>query len=168
MLDLYSLVVYPLIYIFPAYAANGAPILFGGRGGPLDRGRKFRNRRIFGDNKTIFGTLSALICGVLTGIIYIQFPQLSFMLPIAIMLALGAVFGDLLGSFIKRQLQLRPGSGFPIMDQYGFFIFALAFAFWLGNLPSVYGLLFITVLTGVLHVFTNRGAHKLKLKSVPW
>lgn len=168
MLDVYNTIVYPVIYIFPAYAANGAPILFGGRGGPLDRERKFKGKRIFGDNKTVFGTISALACGVITGIIYVQFPQLSFMLPIAVMLTLGAVFGDLLGSFIKRQLQLKPGTGFPVMDQYGFFIFALLFAFWLGNLPNIYGLLFIAILTGVLHVFTNRGAHRLKLKSVPW
>ena len=167
-MDLYGIVVYPLIYIFPAYAANGAPILFGGRGGPLDFGRRFRHRRVFGDNKTIGGTISALIAGIFVGLIYIQFPQLGFMLPIAIMLTLGAIFGDLLGSFIKRQLNLRSGTSFPIMDQYGFYIFALLFAFWLGYLPSLYGLVFITILTGVLHVFTNRGAHRLSLKKVPW
>lgn len=28
--NLYPIILYPLIYIFPAYAANGAPVVFGG------------------------------------------------------------------------------------------------------------------------------------------
>ena len=34
---------YPIIYIFPAYAANGAPVLFGG-GKPLDLGKKIKEK----------------------------------------------------------------------------------------------------------------------------
>ncbi len=90
------------------------------------------------------------------------------MLPIAVMLTLGANFGDLLGSFIKRRISFKPGRSFPVMDQYGFFIFALLFAFWLGHMPGAYGLLFLIVLTGAMHVLTNMGANRLKLKDVPW
>ncbi len=165
--DLFSIVIYPIIYIFPAYAANGAPVLFGA-GKPLDLKRKFRGKRVFGDNKTRRGTLSAIVVGILTGAVYIQFKSLSFMLPIAVMLTLGAIFGDLLGSFIKRQCGYKPGKGIPILDQYGFFVFALAFALPMGNLPNAYGLLFITALTGILHPLTNAIAHALKLKEVPW
>ena len=162
---LYSLLIYPIIYIFPAYAANGAPVLFGG-GKPLDMKRKFMGKRIFGDHKTVRGTLSSLVCGTLVGIIY--YPFLAYMLPIAIMLTVGANFGDLVGSFIKRRISMKPGRSLPIMDQYGFFIFALIFAFWLGHMPGVYGLAVLVILTGALHVLTNRGANKLKLKEVPW
>ncbi len=162
---IYNLIIYPIIYIFPAYAANGAPILFGG-GAPLDFGRKWRGKRIFGNNKTIRGTASAIAIGILAGALEsLAFP---FMLKISIMLALGAVFGDLLGSFIKRRLGYRSGHSFPVMDQFGFVVFALAFAFWLGNLPTLYGIAFIAVLTGVMHPLTNMGANRLKLKSVPW
>lgn len=162
---LYSLILYPILYIFPAYAANGAPILFGG-GAPLDFKRKWKGKRIFGDNKTIRGTASAIIIGVIAGgLESILFP---YMLPISVLLALGAVFGDLLGSFIKRRMDYKSGHAFPIMDQFGFVIFALIFAFWLGNLPMWYGLVFILVMTGILHPLTNLGAHLLKLKKVPW
>jgi CDP-2,3-bis-(O-geranylgeranyl)-sn-glycerol synthase len=164
---LFYTILYPIIYIFPAYAANGAPVLFGA-GRPLDFGRKFRGKRIFGDNKTRRGTLSAIVVGILTGVIYIQFKALAYMLPIAIMLTAGAIFGDLFGSFIKRQLGHKPGKGIPILDQYGFYVFALVFALPFGNLPDAYGLIFITVLTGILHPLTNALAHGLKLKEVPW
>ncbi len=162
---IYNLIIYPIIYIFPAYAANGAPVLFGG-GAPLDFKRKIGGKRIFGDNKTIRGTAAALLIGILAGALEsLAFP---FMLKIAILLTIGAIFGDLLGSFIKRRLDFKSGRSFPIMDQFGFVVCALIFAFWLGNLPMLYGLAFIIVLTGVLHPLTNVGAHLLKLKSVPW
>ena len=93
---------------------------------------------------------------------------LPYMLPIAILSTIGANFGDLLGSFIKRRLGHTSGKSFPIMDQYGFYLFALLFALPLGHLPTLYGLVFITVLTGILHLLTNVGAHRLKLKAVPW
>ncbi len=162
---IYLVFLYPIIYIFPSYAANGAPILFGG-GKPLDMGKKINGKRIFGNNKTIRGTVSSLICGIAIGLI--EYPFLHYMLPIAILLTFGANLGDLFGSFVKRRLNLPKGASFPIMDQYGFFVFAILFALPLGHLPGIYGILFLVILTGIAHVSTNRGAHKLKLKKVPW
>jgi CDP-2,3-bis-(O-geranylgeranyl)-sn-glycerol synthase len=161
----YLTFLYPIIYIFPAYAANGAPILFGG-GRPLDGKAKLWGKRIFGDNKTVRGTVSSLLCGLAVGLI--EYPFFHYMLPIAVLLAIGANVGDLLGSFIKRRLNVEKGASFPILDQYGFFVFALLFAFPLVHMPSIYGIIFLIVLTGLAHIFTNRGAHKLKLKKVPW
>ncbi len=165
LLFIFQAFLYPIIYIFPAYAANGAPVIFGG-GAPIDRKAKLRGRRVFGNNKTIRGAVAGIVAGSAVGLI--EYPFLHFMLPIAVLLAVGAISGDLVGSFIKRQLGVRPGNGFPIMDQYGFFIVALLFAFSLGHMPSLYGMLFLIVLTGLLHVATNRGAYALHLKSVPW
>lgn len=162
---MYLVFLYPIIYIFPAYAANGAPILFGG-GKPLDLGHKINGKRIFGNNKTVRGTVSSLIVGTVIGLI--EYPFLHYMLPIAILLAIGANFGDLLGSFVKRRLNIRHGASFPVMDQYGFFLFALLFALPLSHLPGLYGILFLVVLTGAAHVLTNIGAYRLKLKKVPW
>jgi CDP-2,3-bis-(O-geranylgeranyl)-sn-glycerol synthase len=163
---LYLYILYPIIYIFPAYAANGAPILFGGRGGPLDRGKKLGGKRILGDNKTVIGTISSLVVGIVVGLI--EYPFLHYMLAIAILLTIGAIFGDLIGSFIKRRMNYKHGASFPVLDQYGFFIFAMLFALPLGHLPDIPGIIFLVVLTGILHVMTNRGANKLKLKDVPW
>ncbi len=162
---IYLYLIYPIIYIFPAYAANGAPILFGG-GSPLDRKAKLKGKRIFGDNKTVRGTASMLIAGTAVGLI--EYPFLHYMLPISFMLALGTALGDLLGSFMKRRMRIPKGNSLPVMDQYGFFIFALLLALPLGHLPGIYGLAFLVVLTGAMHVLTNIGAHRLRLKDVPW
>jgi CDP-2,3-bis-(O-geranylgeranyl)-sn-glycerol synthase len=167
-LDIYSLIIYPIIFIFPAYAANALPVIFSGWG-PIDFGKKFGGKRIFGDHKTIRGTLSGLIGGILAGYLEMVIFGLGFMLAASVPITIGALFGDMLGSFIKRRMNLRSGHRAPIMDQYGFFIFALLFALpFLSDFPTWYGLLFIAVLTGILHVVANIVAHRLKLKKVPW
>ena len=120
--DLYNYIVYPLLFILPAYIANGAPVLFGG-GAPLDMGKRFRRRRIFGDNKTIRGTAFMMVGAIVVGLA--EYPILHFMVYISILLGIGTIAGDLLGSFIKRQMRMNPGRSLPIMDQYGFFIFAI-------------------------------------------
>jgi CDP-2,3-bis-(O-geranylgeranyl)-sn-glycerol synthase len=166
-LDLiYLYIIYPIIYIFPAYAANGAPILFGGGKTPLDFKKRINGKRIFGDHKTVKGTVSSLIVGVLVGLI--EYPFLHYMLLVAIILTIGANFGDLFGSFIKRRIDFKSGKSFPILDQYGFFLFAILFALPLGHLPTLVGIVFLVILTGIAHVLTNKGANKLKLKEVPW
>ena len=163
--NLFAIIIYSLIYIFPAYVANGAPVIFGG-GKPLDFGRKFMGKRILGSSKTIKGAVAGIMAGTIIGIVeYNLFP---YMLCISVALAFGAIFGDALGSFIKRRIDLKPGATLPIFDQYGFLAFALLFALPLGHLPNLYGLLFIVILTGPLHLFTNICANRLKLKSVPW
>lgn len=87
---LYSALIYPIIYIFPAYAANGAPVLFGD-GKPLDMGKKLHGKRIFGNNKTRRGTVSALVCGIAVGVI--EYPFFHYMLYVAVLLTVGAIAG---------------------------------------------------------------------------
>lgn len=162
---LFDTFAYPLLYILPAYIANGAPVIFGG-GAPLDMHRKIGKKRIFGNNKTFRGTAFMMLGAIVIGLA--EYPFFKYMLAIAVLLGIGTILGDLIGSFIKRRIELKPGRPFPIMDQYGFFIFALILAYPLGHLPDTYGLIFIIILTGVMHLLTNIGAHLLKLKDVPW
>lgn len=162
---IYQIAVYPIIYILPAYVANGAPVVFGG-GKPLDLNKKLFGKSVFGPHKTVRGLVAGLLAGfAVAGIESIFLP---YMLAIGIMLSIGTHVGDLLGSFAKRRLGIASGISVPLTDQYLFFVFALLFAFPLGNLPDAYGILFLLALTGILHVLTNIGAHRLKLKEVPW
>ncbi len=161
----YDSFIYPIIYILPAYVANGAPVIFGG-GKPLDMGRTFRGVRIFGDHKTVRGLVFGIFSGAAIGLIESIF--IPYMLFSGILLSLGAHVGDLLGSFIKRQIGIKEGGKLPFIDQYLFFAFAILLALPLGHIPNYVGLLFLIVLTGILHVATNIGAYKLKLKKVPW
>ena len=159
------MILFPIIYIFPAYVANGAPVIFGG-GTPIDMNRRFRGKPIFGKHKTIrgfvFGVASGIIIGALESV------ALPYMLAIGIALSFGTLFGDMLGSFIKRQIGFKEGKDVFLMDQYLFLVVAMLFALPLGHLPELYGIIFIILLTGVLHKLTNYIAHKAKLKEVPW
>ncbi|MGC8628676.1 MAG: CDP-2,3-bis-(O-geranylgeranyl)-sn-glycerol synthase [Candidatus Micrarchaeia archaeon] len=162
---IYSVFVYPLIFILPAYVANGAPVIFGG-GIPLDFGKKIRGKRIFGDHKTVRGLLAGILSGsIIAGIEAVFLP---FMLVEGIAMSFGAHAGDLLGSFAKRQMGLKEGASVKFLDQYLFFFFALAFAYPFGNMPNASGLLFLVIITYLLHVSTNKVAYVLKLKKVPW
>ncbi|MEM0149908.1 MAG: CDP-archaeol synthase, partial [Candidatus Micrarchaeaceae archaeon] len=146
---------------------NGAPVIFGGKR-PLDFNRKINGKRLFGAHKTVRGTASSIIAGIAAGAIEAIF--LPYMLIASVLLTIGANIGDLLGSFIKRRMDMKPGKSLPVMDQYGFFIFALIVAYPMAymHFPDAYGIIFLIVLTGALHILTNRGAHRLKLKEVPW
>lgn len=162
---IYQLILYPIIYILPAYVANGAPVIFGG-GGPLDFNLKIGKKPLFGKNKTIRGTFSGIASGIIIGAI--ESTAFPYMLIASIPLAVGAICGDLFGSAIKRRIGMKSGASLPILDQFGFVIFALIFAIPIGHMPSAYGIAFIALLTLILHPLTNLIANKLKLKSVPW
>jgi len=180
-------------YVIPAYVANGLAVVTGG-GTPIDLGRKFRDgRRIFGDGKTIRGFTGGVICGFLAGLLqmiaaphlnsFIQQlitayglnPAISFSAeaivytpPLrAFLLALGGLTGDLVGSFIKRRLNLERGRPAPLIDQLDFICFALLFSYFISPISWEY-IVILIVLTPIIHLIANIVAYWLKLKSVPW
>ncbi|RLI43959.1 CDP-2,3-bis-(O-geranylgeranyl)-sn-glycerol synthase [Candidatus Bathyarchaeota archaeon] len=160
-----------LYYILPAYCANGAPVIFGG-GKPLDFGKKFLDGKpIFGSHKTIRGFISGLAIGTFVGLIQWVFGAsvgyLKVDVPLGFALSLGAMTGDLLGSFIKRRLNLKPGASLPIIDQMSFVVVALAFGY-LIEPPTPTEVIIILLLTGLLHLLTNKIAYHLRIKRTPW
>jgi len=164
-LDLYALLIYPIIYILPAYVANGAPVIFGG-GRSIDFNKKLFGKRIFGSHKTIRGLVAGIASGIIVAAAESVF--LPYMLEIGLLLAVGTHVGDLLNSFIKRQAGMKPGARAPLLDQYMFFVVAVLFALPMGHLPGVIGMLFLIALTGLLHKLTNVGANRIGLKKVSW
>ena len=84
------------------------------------------------------------------------------------MSSLGALVGDLVGSFVKRRVGLERGAQAPLLDQLGFYVFALLFLYAVGvTFPLPDEILWAAVIYG-LHRATNWAAYKLGLKSVPW
>jgi len=169
-------------FIIPAYAANGIPPLARGSH-PLDFGRKYRGKRILGDGKTIEGTVTGFIGGILWGYVLILFQTyvqinpgipinqdiglVEMTMPLIILIVIGALVGDMLGSFVKRRLDMQRGAPFPFIDQLGFVIIAILFALPLYT-PQIGAVLFIIVSTLFVHIFGNYIAYKARLKSVPW
>ncbi len=164
---LYQMIIYPIIYIWPAYVANGAPVIFGrGKRLPLDFNKKLWGKPIFGVHKTVRGLVAGLLAGLLMAGIESLF--IPYMLIVGIALVIGTHAGDLLGSFIKRRIGHEEGAKLFLLDQYPFLILALLFALPFGSMPGAYGIIFLFILTGILHPLTNLAAHRLRIKKVPW
>jgi CDP-2,3-bis-(O-geranylgeranyl)-sn-glycerol synthase len=155
-------------FILPAYVANAAPVVFGG-GSAIDGGKKFIDGRpILGPGKTVKGFAAGLAAGSLIGFIQTILAGGSRIYAlVGILLTIGALIGDLFGSFIKRRLGFPRGKAAPGLDQLGFLVFAILFASPLmtPTLEIFIALLFITLL---IHPATNYCGYKLGLKEKPY
>ncbi|MDD5096840.1 MAG: CDP-archaeol synthase, partial [Candidatus ainarchaeum sp.] len=84
------------------------------------------------------------------------------------LLSVGALLGDALGSFVKRRAGITPGKPF-FLDQLGFIAVGLLLAYPVAYaLYSPEGVLFLLVLSWLLHIVSNAAANRFGLKSVPW
>jgi CDP-2,3-bis-(O-geranylgeranyl)-sn-glycerol synthase len=162
-------IAYALYFIFPAYCANAAPVIFGG-GHPIDAGKVFIDGKpIFGSHKTVRGFFAGLIVGTLVGFVQnAVYPLYQSNLLLGFVLSLGALIGDLLDSFVKRRLGFPPGASFPILDQLDFVVGALLFSLIVPPLPPLNLILIIIVITPPIHLLTNVLAFLLGFKSTPW
>jgi CDP-2,3-bis-(O-geranylgeranyl)-sn-glycerol synthase len=170
----------------PAWIANATPVL-GGGGRPIDGGRFFKDgRRLLGNGKTIRGFIVGIIFGSLTGLgqvlvaphllpllaMFVTItPEMNYVLfmqlPVTILMSFGALVGDLVGSFIKRRVNVESGDPAPVMDQLGFIIMALLFAAPIFDpAPSFVVILIIT--TFFVHWLSNILGYLLGLKKHPW
>lgn len=168
MNGLFHIIVSAIWFILPAYVANATPVVLGG-GRPIDAGKKFIDGRpIFGAGKTVQGFLAGLAAGTFVGLLQgIAAGPLPDYLALGFLLALGALLGDLLGSFIKRRLGIKRGGLAPGLDQLSFVVVALLAASPLA-LPSWEIVLTIIIITLPIHLATNFGGYKLGLKSRPY
>jgi len=150
------------IYLYlPAYLANAAPVICGGSSA-LDGGRVWRDSRpILGSHKTVRGTISGVAVGTAVGLVQMT-PLRGFLL------ALGTIGGDLIVSFVKRRLDLKPGASFLVADQLGFIVAAVALASVVPPPPTWERVVAILVATVPIHFISNFFAWLLKLKSHPW
>lgn len=180
----FSALVSALWIMLPAYVPNPAAVILGG-GPPIDGGASWRDgRRLFGDGKTVRGFILGVLAGVAVGGAELLTQSLAgwqldwYFLPAHTLVtvctfALGALLGDLAKSFIKRRIGKGQGEPWPIADQYdlvagAFLLTALLAPGWLLRNITLPILLWILVLTPVLHRVTNMAGHRLGVKRVPW
>lgn len=166
LMDIVLLIIEALVFIFPAYCANAVPVLAGG-GLSMDFGRNFVDgKRVFGNNKTFRGFFFGLSVGIAVGLVeWMLFDY--YPLLFSLFTPLGALSGDLAAAFLKRRLGIAPGELFPIVDQIDFVIGAIIFALPF-NMISWELVVAIIIITPPVHLLTNFGAYKLKLKKNPW
>jgi len=170
----------------PAWIANSMPVLFGG-GRPIDGGRLYKDgHRIFGDGKTIRGFISGVFLGTLTGVgQYLAAPYLEplmemfvvitpamqyvlyMTIPAAFLLSFGALTGDLIGSFIKRRVDIKSGNPSPVLDQLGFILMGLILAAPFLQPEAAYVIVLVIATLGI-HWISNAVGYLLGLKKHPW
>lgn len=154
-------------FVLPAYIANASPVILGG-GPPIDGGKKFWDgNRILGDGKTIQGFVLGFLAGSATGVIQLQFWWPWEKWEVAILLTLGALLGDLFGSFIKRRFGFKRGRPLPVLDQLDFVIGALLLAS-VFVIPELEIIIILLVITPFIHLGTNLIGYKLGVKSEPY
>jgi CDP-2,3-bis-(O-geranylgeranyl)-sn-glycerol synthase len=149
-------ILFALWFFLPAGIANASPVfankvpLLSKLGMPIDAGRHFRGKRIFGDHKTVRGFVTGTLCGAATGILQyfaftnssfiryfslVEYPSVGMGLALGALLGFGALFGDAVKSFFKRQVGVASGKSWFPFDQTDYIIGGLLFASLVVDLP---------------------------------
>ncbi len=175
-----------LWYFLPAGLANTAPIFAGHLqflkqfNYPLDGYLKFKGKRILGDHKTIRGIIAGIIVGIVVSwmevwlyrefkgireVITLDYNQLNPFL-LGSLAGLGALGGDIVKSFFKRQLSIPSGKSWFPFDQIDYIIGGcLLMSLYMPLSFYQYTLLFI--LWFVLHPVSTYIGYILHLKEKP-
>jgi len=183
--DIFTLVE-GLWIVLPAYAANGLVPLIKYKKNlhPVDFNKQFLGKPLFGKGKSWEGLFLGVMVAVIIALIQqMAFPFLPWFLSeeihgvvlnivpmsalLGLFLGLGAMFGDLLGSFIKRRLGMRRGRAFPILDQDDFVVGAFVFASFLVAIELSWVALYVTI-TPIFHFIASFIGHKLGVKREPY
>jgi CDP-2,3-bis-(O-geranylgeranyl)-sn-glycerol synthase len=180
-------VLFALWFFLPAGLANASPV-FAAKIGvlhpllrPLDFGKKFRGHRILGDNKTWLGILSAVFVGFviialqkygfnhsewirsISGSVNYAQPKIWWLGPV---LGFGALLGDAIESFFKRQIGVSPGHSWFPFDQIDYILGGLILSLVIIRLTT-YEYLLIIVIWLLLHLISSYIGYLLGLKSKP-
>lgn len=174
MIDLVLTSVY---FILPAYFANMLPVLFAKLKLPLG---KPVSEKLFGKNKTIRGLCAAFFGALMVLFVqkYLQeinqlenfrlldYRQINLVLW-GFLFGMGAILGDLVESFFKRRMKIKPGRSWFPFDQLDFIIGSLVFTYPFYRLDWEV-VLIIVFITPLLHFLANLLAYFFGLKKVWW
>ena len=181
------------IWIFiPAGLANMAPViankipLLGVLNIPIDGGKTFRGRRIFGNNKTLRGFFAGFVfalfgillqrwlwrnagapcfqCG--QDIDYSAQLMTTNIFLVATLYSVGALGGDVIESFFKRQLGKKSGSAWFPFDQVDYILGGLLLTWPVVRYSGALALTIVAVFF-VLHIISTIIGYGLGLKDAP-
>lgn len=169
-----------IAFLVPPMIANGAAVItrrFKGvfHGGdvtltPIDGGRTWRGKRLLGDHKTwdgfFFGSLSGVVVGeaVALGAYLLGWREAVLLAVTAPYTSIAALTGDLVSSFLKRRIGLRPGAPLPLLDQLTFYLLAVIVLLAVGFEMTLGDVVVVALLMYSLHVMTNCLAKMCGLK----
>jgi len=147
---------------------------------PVDGGKLFAGKEIFGDHKTWRGLIVATVVG---GVIFLVQRQLILAFPSMVawspfdlrlapwwfgfIFAAGAIGGDLVKSFFKRRFAIPAGSSWYPFDQIDFLLGgAFVASFYYTITPLMW--LIILFFGSIAHIVVNHIGFWLRIKDSPW
>lgn len=180
-------ILFALWFFLPAGIANMAPVIakkipmLHKLAVPVDGGKSFRGRRIFGDHKTVrgfvVGVLSALVIVLMQMFLYAHISwvktiagPVDYSEPVVILLGIalgfGALAGDAIKSFFKRQVGVPSGASWFPYDQIDYIVggILLSLPFYTFSMTTYLAVFLVWFL---IHPIATLIAWLLKLKDSP-
>ena len=147
----------------PLILANLSPVLsaklFPKMNAPVDFNKKWKGKRVFGSHKTWRGVATMMCVGLLSG--YLVLGSIKY----GLLTGVGVVAGDLLTSFIKRKINLKPGASFEPWDS-EILVACVIIATW--DLFNAFEVLGIMLAAPFIYKAFNVLGFMLKLQKNPW
>ncbi|GJL76275.1 CDP-archaeol synthase [Nitrosomonas sp.] len=147
--------------------ANGAPILLrflthNRMTYPVDFGYVFfDDKRLLGNSKTWRGLIGSILTTSLLALL------LGYSIETGLLIASGAMSGDLLSSFIKRRLGMRPSSMAPFLDQIPESLFPSLLVMQIFHLTAL-NILYLVSLFFILELTVSRLLYELGVRKRPY
>lgn len=164
-------------FLLPAGFANMAPIIFNRLpllAVPVDFGLKLNGKEIFGPHKTWRGLAVGVMVAI--AIVYIQKGlsghtasvnlinySSTNLVWLGFLLGFGALVGDMVKSFFKRRINIKPGRPWVPFDQVDWVIGAIVFTEPIKSLSNKQ-ILIALVVFGLSHPLANLLGYGLRFK----
>lgn len=180
-------ILFAIWFLLPAAVANAVPIFAAAipflkkYDAPIDAGKTWRGHALLGPHKTWRGIISGIIISTLIlwlqVILFEHFEWAHYLangvnysyLPVLILgplFAIGALGGDAIESFFKRQKNIKSGGAWVPFDQLDYIIGSVVVSLFFVILsPLQYLLIFIVWF--LLHLLSSYIGYKLGLKKDP-
>lgn len=172
-------ILFALWFFLPAGLANVTPIfasklpILSEMNAPMDFGVKFRGKPLLGTHKTIRGIVSGTFIG--SWVFYLQaqiggttggldYSELTLWL--GVLLAFGALFGDMVKSFAKRQFNVTSGRSWFPFDQLDYILGGLLLSSFVITL-SFKQYILIIIVWFVMHLLSSYVGYLTKFKKDP-
>jgi CDP-2,3-bis-(O-geranylgeranyl)-sn-glycerol synthase len=163
-----------LLFFLPAGIANMFPV-FSNKipvlrdwNTPLDFGKTWRGKRIFGPHKTWRGLVSGTVMGTLVGMIIFGalVNATREIILLSALMSAGALVGDAVESFFKRQRGVASGKPWFPFDQTDYIIGGLLFTLPFGVLPA-WLVIWVFIMYFGLHLISSYIGYLLGFKDAP-
>lgn len=178
---------FALWFLLPAALANAAPVFAAATPAlkqydmPIDGGKIWRGKRVLGEHKTWRGIIAGVIVSTLIlflqVVLYMNFEWAQYVssgldyttLPVLLLgplFALGALGGDAVESFVKRQKDIPSGNAWVPFDQLDYIIGGVLVSLFFVTL-SLAQYAWIFVVWFLMHIIASYIGYRLGMKKDP-